>query len=87
MVTIKTIQELYPAATIKQVDSKQMFIITVSSRSKLLSYKTIVGLLVDDVWMLTPNKHSRTTSKQLTQFARSKLVKWCNEEEWEALNK
>jgi hypothetical protein len=84
-VTIKTIQGLYPHAIVKQVDSKQMFIITVPSGTKLLSYKTIVGLLLNDVWMLTPNKHSRTTSKQLTQFARGRIVHWCNEVEWDDL--
>ena len=94
-VTIETIQSLYPDATVKQVDSKQMFIVTDMAGTKLLSYKTIVGYLLFDgceagaglssTWHLTPVKHSRTTSKQLTQFARGRIVKWCNDVEWNSL--
>lgn len=94
-VTIETIQDLYPdAACIEQVDKKQMFTCYLDSRSVLLSYTTIVGYMLSVrtetgfkyVWHLTPNKHSRTTSKQLTIFAKGRAIHWCNDEEWETLS-
>lgn len=96
-ITIKTIQALYPNATVEQVGSKQLFIVELEGSTLLLSYWIIVGYLLFDgcmagaglsrTWYLTPYKYSRTTSKQLTQFARGRAVKWCNAEEWEVLNK
>jgi len=65
-----------------QVDRKQLFICSQripndSGYNKILvSYRMIVGYY-DDVqacWVLTREKYSRTTSKQITQFARWRNV-------------
>jgi hypothetical protein len=61
-------------SSIKQEGSKQLFIVRRSNTLELYSYFTKVGEMVDGVWNLTTNKYSRTTSKQLTQFARDKKV-------------
>ena len=97
-ITVRDVQTKWPNATdIKQIDRKQLFTAVIDGHPCLISYKTIVGYLLHEnygtglslgrIWHLTPAKHSRTTSKQLTQFARGRVVKWCDSEEWEALNK
>ena len=71
MTTITDIKNIYPAATVEQVDSKQLFIVTLPSCIQLLvSYVTIVGIHYgnDKCWLLTLEKFSSTTSKQMTQF-------------------
>jgi hypothetical protein len=59
-------------ARIKQIASKQLFIVEETSgvySHSLYSYKTKVGVCSGNVWQLTTEKYSPTTSKQLTQFA------------------
>lgn len=51
---------------VKQVGSKQLFIV---KGRELYSYWTKVGYLEDATWFLTTKKYTKTTSKQLTQFA------------------
>jgi hypothetical protein len=54
---------------VKQVGSKQLFIVDTCTNGRLLiSYSTVVGYF-NDKWYLTRYKYSPTTSKQLTQFA------------------
>lgn len=55
---------------IKQIDSKQLFIVDSPDKGRvLISYKTIVGRFTDNEWLLTTERYSETTSKQLNQFA------------------
>ena len=82
-VTIETIKDNFPSATkINQIGAKQLFTCTINGCNYLISYKTVVGIIVDDVWMLTPHKHSRTTSKQLTVFSYDNPVKIASVKEW-----
>lgn len=53
---------------VKQVDSKQLFIVQLKTRKVLVSYLTIVGEWVDGLLIVTLYRYSKTTSKQLTQF-------------------
>lgn len=54
---------------IKQIDSKQLFIVDTSYLGRLLvSYKTTIGIYFDGVWVITLEKFSPATSKQTTQF-------------------
>lgn len=59
---------------VEQVASKQLFIVRRDHHKELYSYYTLVGRTCFDenfkaVWLLTTEKYSPTTSKQLTQFA------------------
>lgn len=74
MITIKVIKAYFPnAKEVKQIDSKQLFIVTYTDKKFLVSYKTIIGykLLADNVWIITTQKFSQTTSKQTSQFINS----------------
>lgn len=51
-----------------QIDSKQLFIV---KDNELYSYLTKVGFKRDGMWLLTMNKYSGATTKQLTQFFQS----------------
>ena len=55
---------------IQQIDNKQLFTATVNNRRILISYYTIVGIydFTNSEWLITTEKYSITTSKQLTQF-------------------
>jgi hypothetical protein len=73
-VTIKDIQLAYNVAPnmIKQIDSKQLFIVDTSYLGRLLvSYKTTIGIFHNSVWFITTQKFSPTTSKQTSQFINS----------------
>jgi hypothetical protein len=73
-VKIKDIQLAYNVAPnmVKQVSSKQLFIVDTSYLGRLLvSYKTTIGLFHNGVWYITTKKFSPTTSKQTTQFINS----------------
>jgi hypothetical protein len=73
-VTKKDIQLAYNVAPnmVKQIDSKQMFIVDTSYLGRLLvSYKTTIGLFHNGVWVITSEKFSPTTSKQTSQFINS----------------
>ena len=52
---------------VKQINSMQLFII---NNDTLVSYKTIVGRLIDGVWYITSQRYSRTTTRQLNMFKR-----------------
>lgn len=86
-VTLKDIKRLFSDYEAhEQIDSKQMFICTgfkytndAPTRDKiLLSYKTRVGYYDYNArqWVLTREKYSPTTSKQMNQFARSHNVRY-----------
>lgn len=76
-VTKRDIQARF-GGKVEQVGYKQLFIVTQPDRQLLISYKTIVGYKypANNVWLLTRAKYSPTTSKQLTQFSRGKVVEW-----------
>jgi hypothetical protein len=73
-VKVKDIESSYnvPANMVRQVNSKQLFIVDTSYLGRLLvSYKTTIGLFHNGVWYITNKKFSPTTSKQTTQFINS----------------
>lgn len=73
-VTKKDIQLAYNVAPnmVKQIDSKQLFIVDTSYLGRLLvSYKTTIGIFHNAIWYITSEKFSPTTSKQTTQFINS----------------
>lgn len=73
-VKIKDIQLAYnvPANMVKQVKSKQLFIVDTSYLGRILvSYKTTIGIFHNSIWYITTEKFSPTTSKQTTMFANS----------------
>lgn len=70
-VKIKDIQLAYnvPANMVKQVKSRQLFIVDTSYLGRLLvSYKTTIGIFHNSIWYITTEKFSPTTSKQTSQF-------------------
>lgn len=69
-----------PATSIKQVDHMQLFVITKESGNKyLVSYYTIVGYKpVNKAWIVTTEKHSPTTNRQLNKFAKRNEVVWAS---------
>lgn len=88
-VTKQDIEQLYKPLSIYQVGKKQLFNCVILNKAccpihVLISYKTIVGIYDSHArtWILTKEKYSRTTSKQLTQFAhapeRINSVRWTN---------
>lgn len=66
---------------VKQIGSKQLFIVDTKNGRLLLSYYTVVGCFTDK-WYLTRYKYSYTTSKQLTQFANKStfFVEWLDKQ-------
>jgi hypothetical protein len=82
-VKLSTILENYPDFIGRQIGFKQLFVLTKKDNTLklLVSYHTIVGFTIGNVWWLTSNKYSRTTSKQLSQFARSKDVRYLPQSE------
>ena len=73
-VTKKDIQLAYNVAPdkVKQVNSKQLFIVDTSYLGRLLvSYKTTIGLFHNGVWFITSEKFSVSTSRQTNQFINS----------------
>lgn len=65
---------------LQQIGNKNLYI---GDGKYLISYKTIVGVLHEGVWLLTTDKYSRTTSKQLTQFSYKRTVKRVSQAELE----
>lgn len=77
-VKIKDIQLAYnvPANMVKQVKSKQLFIVDTSYLGRILvSYKTTIGIFHNSIWYITTEKFSPTTSKQTTIFINSTKFK------------
>lgn len=88
-VTKQDVQQLFPSfidgkpcfkPEIYQVGHKQLFIATFPTYQLLISYRTIVGYCYKGTWLLTRAKYSRTTSRQLTQFASGKTIGWIEQE-------
>ena len=83
MTTLKTIREAFPHfVKHEQEGSKQLFVCSNPADSRyprqiLVSYLTIVGFLsASGTWVLTRHSYSRTTSRQLAQFAKGERVIW-----------
>jgi hypothetical protein len=72
MVTITDISKAYPYCSVKQVGSKQLFIIegeiNNTYQKVLISYKTIIGRFYAGIWFITNEKYSVTTTRQANQF-------------------
>lgn len=69
MVTKKKVAAHYnvDVSEVKQIDKKQLFIVTINGYDLLVSYYTCIG--VRDwrrVFKITPRKYSKTTSKQVS---------------------
>jgi hypothetical protein len=57
---------------VKQVNSKQLFIVDTSYLGRLLvSYKTTVGIFHNSLWFITNEKFSPTTSRHANMFVKS----------------
>jgi hypothetical protein len=65
---------------LQQIDNKNLYI---GDDKYLVSYKTIVGVLVAGTWLLTTDKYSVTTSRQMTQFASNHTCKRVSQAELE----
>ena len=70
-ITVQSIMNTFNVARdkVKQLDSKQLFIVDLPTGRVLVSYKTIVGAFTDNIWYLTRERYSVTTSRQLSWFA------------------
>jgi hypothetical protein len=71
----KSINNIFSGTITRQFDKKNLFITTIEiSDDKfcqiLISYETIVGVLVNRVWLLLSNRYSATTSRQLSYIRR-----------------
>ena len=64
---------------VQQLGSKQLFIAETPDLIVLVSYRTIVGVLKNEVWYLTDKKCSVTTSKQMSQFTRNRTVQYVDD--------
>lgn len=62
-----------PSSMVERVGSKNLFIVRRENKLELYSYTTKVGETRLEngqaLWLLTTEKYTPTTSKQLTQFA------------------
>ena len=57
---------------IKQIGSKQLFIVNKGLTQYLFSYYTVIASReIGQVWIVTTKKYSVTTSKQITQYLRN----------------
>ena len=75
MVTKQDITERFNAASVTQIGSKQLFTAQLQNNvTVLISYYTIVGFERAGIWHVTDRKYGRTTSCQLTAFARNNNV-------------
>ena len=70
---------------VAQVGSKQLFIVTFPTCQLLVSYRTIVGYRSDGCWLLTKNKYSPTTSRQLNYFKYGRIHGLIEQEHLEEL--
>lgn len=62
---------------IEQVNKQQLFIVTTTGDydRTLYSYWTKVGVRSGNVWQITGNKYSVTTTRQLNKFKRTMIEK------------
>jgi hypothetical protein len=58
-----------PVEHVEQHGRKQLFTIQYKDTQCLVSYYTIVGVYRHGAWYITRHKYSRTTSKQVSQWA------------------
>ena len=72
MTTITDVKLQFNTDNVKQVGSKQLFVV---NDNTLVSYRTVVGKLVDKTWYFTTEKYSVTSTKQCTQFANEAIRK------------
>ncbi len=72
MTIITDIKLQFNTDNVKQVSSKQLFVV---NDNTLVSYRTVVGKLLDRTWYITNEKYSVTTTKQCTQFANEAIRK------------
>ncbi len=72
MTTIADVKSQFNTDNVKQVGSKQLFVV---NSNTLVSYRTIVGKLIDRTWYFTNERCSVTTAKQITQFANEAIRK------------
>lgn len=73
-VTIKDIMNQFnlPRARVRQVKSQQLFIVEHPMRGRLLvSYHTVIGYFKGNVWFITKEKFSSSTSRQTNRFIKS----------------
>lgn len=58
---------------VKQVQSKQLFIVYTNNAKLLVSYYTVIGIYEFNhcAWYITKEKFSKTTSRQITKFKNS----------------
>jgi hypothetical protein len=64
MVTAKDIRRLYPnALKYQQHGSKQLFTLTYSEHSLIVSYETIIGFKTRNGYVFSDLFHSRTTTR------------------------
>jgi len=54
---------------VEQHGAKQLFTIQYKGTQCLVSYYTIIGVYRHGTWYVTRHKYSRTTSKQVSQWA------------------
>ncbi len=66
MTTIVDVKSQFNTDNVKQAGSKQLFVV---NDNTLVSYRTIVGKLIDGTWYITTEKYSVTTTRQCNQFA------------------
>ena len=73
-VTIKTIMQIFEVNRdkVRQIKSQQLFIVDTPYLGRLLvSYRTVVGIFHGGVWVISLEKHSTSTSRQVNSFTRS----------------
>ena len=59
----------------ERVRQQNFYIANVGDSTILKSYNTIVGIITHNNYKLYSVKYSRTTSKQVSQLANSKMIK------------
>lgn len=72
MITLTNIKEQFRTQDVKQVGSKQLFVV---QDTLLVSYRTVVGVQYNNTWYLASCKYSATTSRQLSYFNRLQLYR------------
>lgn len=72
MTTITDVKLQFNTDNVKQVGSKQLFVV---NDNTLVSYRTIIGKLITGIWHITTEKYSVTTTKQCNQFANEAIRK------------
>lgn len=66
-VTKRDIQDRFKGE-VKQIGSKQLFVVTFQTYQLLISYMTIIGYRSEDSWLLTKAKYRQTTTRHINYF-------------------